>query len=94
MITRNKTRSGVSRLLQNQQTDMDDATLKSLREILDYLYADEEEHWMESDISETGHIFQHIIKVTEWLNSAAHHTIHETNTKHPRTAKDTLTRKA
>jgi hypothetical protein len=51
---------------------MDDKTRESLSEIIDYLYADEDRHWMESDTPETGHIFHDIIRVTEWPNSAAH----------------------
>ncbi|HZM02202.1 MAG TPA: hypothetical protein VFC44_04185 [Candidatus Saccharimonadales bacterium] len=49
---------------------MDDKTRNSLREILNYLHADEEKHWMEADMPQTGHIFHDIIKVTEWLHAA------------------------
>jgi hypothetical protein len=50
---------------------MDNKTRKSLRQIIDYLYADEERHWMESDMPEAGHIFHDITRLTKWLDSAA-----------------------
>ena len=49
---------------------MDNETKKSLREILDYLYADEEKDWMAAGTPEARHIFHDIIKVTEWLDAA------------------------
>jgi hypothetical protein len=55
---------------QKQPRTMDGTTYSSLLAILDYLYADEEKHWMESGEPETGHIFNDITKVTKWLNAA------------------------
>jgi hypothetical protein len=51
---------------------MDDKTQNSLREVIDYLYADEEKDWMASGAPEAGHIFNDITRVTEWLDGAAH----------------------
>jgi hypothetical protein len=50
---------------------MDDKTRASLRQIIDYLYADEERHWMEAEEPESGHIFHDITRVTEWLKLGA-----------------------
>ena len=46
---------------------MDDTTQKSLQEIIDRLYADELKRWMEAGAPESGHLFNDIARVTEWL---------------------------
>jgi hypothetical protein len=71
---------------------MNNATQSSLREILDYLHADEERHWMEAGQPKTGHIFHDIIKVTEWLD-AAQKQKHATDTQHTAIARDGFARR-
>lgn len=48
---------------------MDAPTIESLREILDYLYADEKRSWQEAGEPEGGHIFNDIKRVVAWLDS-------------------------
>jgi hypothetical protein len=48
---------------------MDTLTEISLREILDYVFKDEENDWIATGRPKVGHIFNHIIRVTEWLDA-------------------------
>ncbi|MGA2175583.1 MAG: hypothetical protein ABSH38_11440 [Verrucomicrobiota bacterium] len=50
---------------------MDDKTLASLHEIINYLFADEEKNWLEAGRPARDHIFHDIMRITEWLDSAA-----------------------
>ena len=59
---------------------MDSTTKRSLRKILDYLRDDEEEHWLESGMPKSGHIYPHIVRVGLWL-SAAHQKNHAQDTQ-------------
>jgi hypothetical protein len=48
---------------------MDTVTKISLREILNYVFKDEEEDWIASGRPNVGHIFNDIIRVTQWLDA-------------------------
>jgi len=62
---------------------MDDKTKRSLEEIANYLFADEERHWLEAGRPARDHIFHDIMRVTGWLDANARkHNRHETNQKH------------
>jgi hypothetical protein len=73
---------------------MDDETKNSLREIIGYLYADEERHWTELGKPEDGHIFHDISRVSGWLDTAAQEQNHASYTQHPTIAPDGFARRA
>jgi len=48
---------------------MNSETIESLRQILDYLHDDEKRNWEEAGRPKDSHIFNDIVRVTEWLDS-------------------------
>ena len=60
---------------------MDEKTKHSLEAIVDYLFADEERHWLEAG-RPARHIFHDIMRLTAWLDECARpHNRHETHQK-------------
>jgi hypothetical protein len=49
---------------------MNKETQFSLRQIINYLYGDEEKHWQEEN-RPVRHIFRDILRVASWLDTAA-----------------------
>jgi hypothetical protein len=63
---------------------MDDKTKHGLDEIINYLFDDEERHWLEAGRPARGHIFHDIMEVTAWLDANARtHNPHAPHQKHP-----------